>query len=220
MNRPTRQLGETPGRPPGHEAGSGRRVSDRSSPVLMVNAVALSFPFPTIAARPSDFSLLHLARFRRAAGRTRWQSFWHHVSFGVLDAHCSSDLPAMNRLSDWCVDPSFTLALHSSSVVRPASSMADRQGCRIGGARGRERRRTTPLHPEPGRARRQHRRVLRGQLRGRRGRRAYPRSGNSVRSSVVRASASAPQVRAVFHINAGSSGSSSAGWSSGSSLGS
>ena len=47
----------------------------------------------------------------------------------------------------------------------------------VGCARGRERRRTTPPHPEPGRARRQRRRVLRGRPRGRRGRRAHTPSG-------------------------------------------
>jgi hypothetical protein len=37
---------------------------------------------------------------------------------------------------------------------------------------------STPSHPEPGRARRQRRKVLRGQLRGRRGRRAHAQAPN------------------------------------------
>ncbi len=56
---------------------------------------------------------------------------------------------------------------------------------KLGCARGRERRRTTPNHPEPGRARRQRRRVLRGRPRGRRGRRAHTPASVPIPSSAL-----------------------------------
>src|SRR5918911_5194486 len=110
------QGGKTPGRPPGYEAARGRRATDRSEAVLMVE-------------RGTD-AVWREARSRHGAG---------------------------------CLEPELGILLWVGGLgVRVAESGAD----------------STPSHPEPGRARRQRRKVLRGQPRGRRGRRAHAQAPN------------------------------------------
>ena len=57
---------------------------------------------------------------------------------------------------------------------RPARRVCETSPGAMRGVRGRERHGPTRTHPEPGRDPWQRRRVLRGRLRGRRGRRGHP----------------------------------------------